>query len=506
MRLYGVSPRSVWRSSTDARRGQAPRIALQCKRHVDCRFVSRNADGDGCGHRAGVRRILCGRNAQALDGDRRKFCGIEHRRTQHVLQRARVGVVGNLGREIGPLLGARLCIVHHETGGRYAQRECRRVRCVRHTDCTANRAVDHDVVVSEVRQRARAKHQDAQLGLSLVDVVDSAANRQFGTPCRCIGAWRRALPRTRCAAGGQCQHENANAETFEHERPRCLAKLHRVQSALGAGSMPSRNTPTRYSAVAQAFHWIIAALIVTQFMLAYMADDLPLGVHKLALLARHKSFGMTILMLAVLRLLWRLRNPAPALPAGMTSMERLLARATHFAFYVLLFAMPLTGWMMSSAKNYSVSWFGAVHLAESHRQERTSLRTAALDAPYPELPAVRDRGSAHSRGAQTSFLEQGRCAAAHAALKQAGEGQIGEIVMMKRLMAAMPLAFAPAAGGRTPRVPWQATRRTRSKAVWSSSACRPARISKVSFRKFTAAVDFCPRCARRIRASTCRSI
>jgi len=122
--------------------------------------------------------------------------------------------------------------------------------------------------------------------------------------------------------------------------------------------MPSRNTPTRYSAVAQAFHWIIAALIVTQFVLAYTADDLPLGVHKLALLARHKSFGMTILMLAVLRLLWRLRNPAPALPAGMTPLERLLARATHFAFYVLLFAMPLTGWMMSSAKNYSVSWFG----------------------------------------------------------------------------------------------------------------------------------------------------
>ena len=122
--------------------------------------------------------------------------------------------------------------------------------------------------------------------------------------------------------------------------------------------MPSRDTPLRYGAVAQSFHWIIAALIVTQFVLAYMADDLPNGMHKLALLARHKSFGMTILMLAVLRLLWRLTHPAPALPAGMTSAERFLARASHFAFYVLLFAMPLTGWMMSSAKNYSVSWFG----------------------------------------------------------------------------------------------------------------------------------------------------
>jgi cytochrome b561 len=122
--------------------------------------------------------------------------------------------------------------------------------------------------------------------------------------------------------------------------------------------MPSRSSPGRYGVVAQAFHWTIAALVVIQFVLANMADDLPIGVHKLALLARHKSFGMTVLMLAIARLLWRLRNPPPPLPAGMAPVERMLARATHAAFYVLLFAMPLTGWLMSSAKNYSVSWFG----------------------------------------------------------------------------------------------------------------------------------------------------
>ena len=103
---------------------------------------------------------------------------------------------------------------------------------------------------------------------------------------------------------------------------------------------------------------MIAALIVTQFVLAWMADDLPLGAHKLALLARHKSFGMTVLMLAVVRLLWRLTHPPPPLPARHDAARARLARGTHVAFYVLLFAMPLTGWMMSSAKNYSVSWFG----------------------------------------------------------------------------------------------------------------------------------------------------
>jgi cytochrome b561 len=121
--------------------------------------------------------------------------------------------------------------------------------------------------------------------------------------------------------------------------------------------MPIQASQVRYTAVAQALHWIIAALIATQFTLAWMAQDLPTGMHKLALFARHKSFGMTVLLLAVLRLAWRLFNPAPPLPDGMSNIERFLARATHYAFYVLLFAMPLTGWLMSSAKNYSVSWF-----------------------------------------------------------------------------------------------------------------------------------------------------
>jgi cytochrome b561 len=121
--------------------------------------------------------------------------------------------------------------------------------------------------------------------------------------------------------------------------------------------MPNQSTPTRYSAVAQGFHWLVAILIVLQFTLGWTAEELPLGARKLARLDWHKSFGMTILMLAVLRLLWRLFNRPPELPSGMSTLEKKLARATHVLFYVLIFVMPLTGWMMSSAKNYSVSWF-----------------------------------------------------------------------------------------------------------------------------------------------------
>lgn len=121
--------------------------------------------------------------------------------------------------------------------------------------------------------------------------------------------------------------------------------------------MPNTAAPSRYTAVAQTLHWLVAALIVLQFTLALMAEDLPLGARKLGLLARHKSFGMTILMLAVLRLAWRAFHPAPPLPTNMSKLERAGAHFSHWALYGLLFLMPLSGWMMSSAKNYSVSWF-----------------------------------------------------------------------------------------------------------------------------------------------------
>jgi len=125
-------------------------------------------------------------------------------------------------------------------------------------------------------------------------------------------------------------------------------------------------SPTRYGAVAQSFHWIVAAFIVAQYLLIPVPDVLPPGIHynppfgldKLVLLARHKSFGMTVLMLMILRLLWRRRNPPPDLPPTMNAVERFLARATHIAFYAVLFAMPLSGWLMTSAKGSSASWFG----------------------------------------------------------------------------------------------------------------------------------------------------
>lgn len=128
--------------------------------------------------------------------------------------------------------------------------------------------------------------------------------------------------------------------------------------------MPIRNTTVRWGSVAQTFHWVIVILIITQFVLANMAEALPLGMAKLTVLARHKSVGITILGLAILRLVWRFLNPTPPLPDTLKPYERVLANVTHFLLYALLFVMPLTGWIMSSARSFPVSWFGLVQLPD----------------------------------------------------------------------------------------------------------------------------------------------
>jgi hypothetical protein len=134
--------------------------------------------------------------------------------------------------------------------------------------------------------------------------------------------------------------------------------------------MPTQR-PTRYTALAQGFHWIIAALIVIQFTLAWTAEDLPLGARKLGLLARHKSVGMTVLMLAVLRLLWRLKHPAPPLPPGPDNPRCLLRAAVRDASHRVddVLRKELLGQLVR-----------LVHLAEPHWQERGRLRLSACDA------------------------------------------------------------------------------------------------------------------------------
>lgn len=128
--------------------------------------------------------------------------------------------------------------------------------------------------------------------------------------------------------------------------------------------MQIRNTLIRYGAVAKLFHWTIVVLIIVQFVLADKAEDLPRGPALIATLALHKSIGITILLLAILRLTWRLMNPVPPSPPAIPRWQNLAAHLSHWTLYGLLFVTPLLGWMMSSARNYAVSWFGLFTLPD----------------------------------------------------------------------------------------------------------------------------------------------
>jgi cytochrome b561 len=114
----------------------------------------------------------------------------------------------------------------------------------------------------------------------------------------------------------------------------------------------------RYTGVARLFHWSIAGLILFQVPLAYYMIDLPLSPAKLENYALHKSIGLTILALTAARLGWRWLKPPPPLPASLSVTQRRLAKLTHAVLYVITFAMPLTGWLGSSAANFPVSVFG----------------------------------------------------------------------------------------------------------------------------------------------------
>jgi cytochrome b561 len=122
--------------------------------------------------------------------------------------------------------------------------------------------------------------------------------------------------------------------------------------------MSIRNSSARWGAVSQSLHWLIALLIFTQIALGLtMKAFLRPGPTFFAIIGIHKSIGITILALVVIRLLWRLMNPVPGLPATLEPYERVLALFTHAALYVILFAMPLSGWIGSSAGGHAVRWF-----------------------------------------------------------------------------------------------------------------------------------------------------
>jgi len=108
----------------------------------------------------------------------------------------------------------------------------------------------------------------------------------------------------------------------------------------------------RYTRLAMLFHWVVAVFITINVLLALTVDSMPKMLER-PFIDMHKSLGITVLGLAILRVLWRLANPPPPYPPAYAPWERKAANAAHYTLYGLIFLLPLTGWIHDSA------WKGA---------------------------------------------------------------------------------------------------------------------------------------------------
>ncbi len=122
--------------------------------------------------------------------------------------------------------------------------------------------------------------------------------------------------------------------------------------------MPLRSTEAGWGALVRAFHWSIALLILVQAVIGLSMVEMGLTPAKVRVFALHKSIGMTILALVLLRIAWRLGERRPADPPAMPRWQVLAARAVHLALYLLILAIPLSGWWFNSASNAPLVWFG----------------------------------------------------------------------------------------------------------------------------------------------------
>jgi cytochrome b561 len=129
-------------------------------------------------------------------------------------------------------------------------------------------------------------------------------------------------------------------------------------------------TRTRYATVAVVLHWAVAALILANLYLGWRMGSLK-GLARFDVFQLHKSIGITVLLLSVLRLAWRLVRPAPE-PASRKPWEKAAAAAVHWAFYVVMIGMPLSGWIVVSTSPLNIPTL-LYHLV-----------------PWPHVPGVHD--------------------------------------------------------------------------------------------------------------------
>ncbi|MGO3740659.1 cytochrome b [Kerstersia sp.] len=142
----------------------------------------------------------------------------------------------------------------------------------------------------------------------------------------------------------------------------------------------SRNA--QYTSFAKLLHWLIALLMPGILALGFYMQDLPFSPGKLELYSWHKWLGVSVFLLALARIGYRLGHPPPVLPAHMNRLERLAAHGGHLVLYALMLGIPLSGWLMSSAKGVQTVWFGVLPLPDLLARDRALGATLAQIHAY----------------------------------------------------------------------------------------------------------------------------
>ena len=125
-----------------------------------------------------------------------------------------------------------------------------------------------------------------------------------------------------------------------------------------------RNSTRVWGSVARLLHWTMLVLIVVQVSLGWAAETWRLSPTKLNLFIWHKSTGILLLLLAVIRIGWRMANPPPSSPDDLPAWERATGAVSHVTLYVLIVAIPLSGWVINSAANIPLNVFWLIPLPD----------------------------------------------------------------------------------------------------------------------------------------------
>jgi cytochrome b561 len=122
--------------------------------------------------------------------------------------------------------------------------------------------------------------------------------------------------------------------------------------------LPIRNLDDRWGLVTIGIHWLTVLAVLGLCIVGFLMQELPNRPFKVEVYALHKSLGLTVLALTLLRLAWRLLAGAPRPVPGMPRWQVLAAHASHGLLYAVLLAMPLSGWLYNSASGFPLRWFG----------------------------------------------------------------------------------------------------------------------------------------------------